>query len=251
MNRPYVIVCQDASVDGRLTISPDTLLLFGDERWSQIAVPGENLFEKLRSEIKPQATLEGSGSFMREDGSPEPLPPVEGDPASLYEDYLPEKIVRRGGQRGWFTVVDGGGRVRWMYKEWPDEAWKGWYPLVLAHRSTPPEYLEYLQREEIPYLIAGEGKVDLQEALEKMCALLGVERMISTAGGRLNGALLRAGLVDEVYINFLPALIGGRNTSSLFAAPDLKPGEQPVKLELVECGEAGNGVVRLHYRVIK
>jgi diaminohydroxyphosphoribosylaminopyrimidine deaminase/5-amino-6-(5-phosphoribosylamino)uracil reductase len=52
-----------------------------------------------------------------------------------------------------------------------------------------------------------EGKVDLA----RMLALLG-EREINEvhveAGARLNGALLAAGLVDEVLLYFAPSLIG-------------------------------------------
>lgn len=250
MERPFIIISQDASVDGRLTTSPDRLLLFGDERWTGMAGPGENLFEGLRARYHPQATLEGSGSFMTDQGTPEPLPAVEGDPSRLYNDYLPKKIVHREGHRGWFTVVDGRGRVRWMYKEWPDEAWKGWYPLVLAHRQTPAEYLAYLQREEIPYLVTGDDQVDLRQSMAKMCALLGVQTLISTAGGRLNGALLRAGLVDEVYIDFIPSLIGGTRTSSLFASPDLQPGELPVSLRLIDHHDSENGHLYVHYQVV-
>jgi len=32
MNRPRVVMFGEASVDGRLTLAPDVLLLFGDER---------------------------------------------------------------------------------------------------------------------------------------------------------------------------------------------------------------------------
>ena len=53
--------------------------------------------------------------------------------------------------------MDGRGRVRWAFREWPGEEWAGWHLLVLAARHTPPQYLAYLQGEGIPYLVAGEG----------------------------------------------------------------------------------------------
>jgi 2,5-diamino-6-(ribosylamino)-4(3H)-pyrimidinone 5'-phosphate reductase len=59
--------------------------------------------------------------------------------------------------------VDGRGRIRWAYKEWPDEAWRGWHLLVLAARSTPAGYLA--------------------EALARMGERLGVKTVLSTAGG--------------------------------------------------------------------
>ncbi len=96
----------------------------------------------------------------------------------------------------------------------------------------------------------GEQRVDLSAALEKLQRVFGVTSVVSTAGGRLNGALLRAGLVDEIEIEFFPAVIGGFNTPSLFNAPDLKPDEWPTRLELLATQQRPNGCVWLHYRVL-
>src|SRR2546421_12422193 len=81
--------------------------------------------------------------------------------------------------------------------------------LVIASRSTPLPYLAHLRQEGIPYLLAGSRRVDLTSALAKMRTQLGTRCLVSEAGGGLNGALLRAGLVDELHIITVPALIGG------------------------------------------
>jgi riboflavin biosynthesis pyrimidine reductase len=258
MSRPKIVVWQQATVDGRLAISPDVLLLYGDERWSAIQAasdPGAGEPDALawiKAHHGVGATLEGSGSFVREGDEPQPLPVFEGDPEPLYEDYLPETIVQRSGHRGWFIVVDGRGRGRGWMKDGaafgPD--WVGWHLLVLAGRHTPAAYLAYLRGEEIPYLIAGQGAVDLGLALETLQARLGVDCILSTAGGRLNGALLRAGLVDEVNVEFLPAVAGGRETPSLFDAPSLESGEQPTRLQLRSAQVQAGGRVWLRYRVV-
>ncbi|MEJ2551126.1 MAG: dihydrofolate reductase family protein [Anaerolineales bacterium] len=251
MERPKVIVLNSASVDGRLAMSPDSLLLFGDERWQSIEGGDRfNVFEWLKTTHNVQATLEGSGSFVRRGEHPDPLPPIEGDPQHLYADFLPNTVLQREGHRGWFTAVDGRGRIRWMYKdEFPDEAWRGWHLLVLTCSATPAEYLTYLRRETIPYLVAGKSRVDLRTALGKMHSRLGVTSLLSTAGGILNGALLRDGLVDEINIEFLPAVIGGTDTPSLFTAPDLESGEWPIQLELISTQVQSGGQIWLRYRV--
>lgn len=257
MNRPKVVVLNSASVDGRIAVSRDKLLLHGDERWHAIeewspVTGSSSVFETLKFIHRPQATLEGSGSFLKEEDELEPLPSFEGDAKPLYQDYLPDEVVHRPEHRGWFTAVDGRGRVRWYYKEYPDEAWKGWYSLVLVAHHTPVEYLAYLQREDIPYLVAGgeETHVDLRLALEKMRAKLGVTCVLSTAGGKLNGALLRAGLVDEINIELLPAIIGGTETPSLFDSPALRPDEWPTRLEPISAQVQAGGRVWLRYQVV-
>ncbi len=127
----------------------------------------------------------------------------------------------------------------------------GWYSLVLASTCTPPAYLAYLQSESIPYLVAGSDYVDLRLAFEKLAQKLGVTSILSTAGGRMNGALLRASLIDEVYVDFFPALIGGHLTPKLFDSPELGEKEFPTRLELLSCNVQKNGHVILHYMVIK
>ncbi len=251
MSRPKVIVYQTASVDGRLTLAPNTLLLYGDPRWEAVAGSSEGVYHRILQAEHPQTILEGSGSFMLEGTPSEPLPAAAGDSAALYEDYLPEEIVHPDGPRFWMTVVDSRGRVRWMYKEFPGEDWLGFYLLVLVSRRTPPEYLAYLHRERIPYLVAGTERVNLPAALDKLAAKLDVRTLVSTAGGKLNGALLRAGLVDEVNLDFFPALIGGADTPSLFDAPALGPEEQPTRLERLSCEPLPDGHVRLRYRIIR
>jgi riboflavin biosynthesis pyrimidine reductase len=209
------------------------------------------VFELLRARYAPGATLEGSGSLVRAGDTPAALPPFEGDPAPLYEDYVPAGVVEREGHRGWFTVVDGRGRVRNWIADGSvfGPAWQGWHALVLVGTHTPAPYLAALRRERIPYLVAGSGPVDLQLALGKLRTQLGVTCMISTAGGRLNGALLRAGLIDEVHVEFLPALVGGIETPSLYDAPALGVDEWPTRLEMLSCQVLAGGRIWLSYRI--
>lgn len=250
MERPEVIVYAESSVDGRITVAPDVLLLFGDDRWPSAGDPSEALAE-LRRIHRPQAMLEGSGSFVPPGGESDPLPPAEDDDATLCADTLFEDIPSRPGFRGWFVVVDGGGRIRWYYTGEPGReapGSEGWHLLVLVSRDTSRDYLAYLRREHVPYLVAGEGRVDLSLALGKLRGLLGVERVLCTSPGKLGGALLRAGLVDEINVLWLPVVIGGMGTPSLFESPDLGPDEQLARLSLVSSRTCAGGTVWLRYR---
>jgi riboflavin biosynthesis pyrimidine reductase len=188
---------------------------------------------------------------VREGDEPAALPRVAVDPEALHEDFMPEAVIQRPGHKGWFTVVDGRGRGRVWMKDGAifGPGWAGWHLLILVGYHTPPEYLAYLRSDDIPYLVAGKGQVDLRLALEKLGTLLGVTTLLSTAGGRLNGALLRAGLVDEINIEFLPAVIGGFDTPSLFDSPALEPDEQPAGLALRSAQVLADGRVWLRYGV--
>ncbi len=249
MNRAKVAVWNCASVDGRLSLGVNNLLLYGDSRWTEVAGDSTQVYRQIKDRYDPQALLEGSGSLVLEESIPESLPPLKADEVTVDEDYLPQEIVKVVNRR-WLTVVDGRGRIRWLFKEYPGEEWIGWHILVLVAHSTPLEYLAYLRRERIPYLVCGDRRVDLALALEKMANLLEVSMVVSSAGGKLNGALLRAGLIDEINIDFFPALIGGQGVSALFDAPPLNMDEKPVKLELLDMHRDESGHVHLRYKVL-
>jgi riboflavin biosynthesis pyrimidine reductase len=245
MKRPHITTYSLASLDGKLTISPDTLLLFGDERWTACAGTSEDVYRWIMSTLHPDALLEGSGSLVPRGASVEPLPDPSLPQSELLQDYLPDRIVDVE-NRKWLVVTDSRGLIRWMYKEFPGEEWAGWYILVLVSNSTPAAYLDYLRREDIPYLMCGEGKVDLDIAMKKLSSL-GIRKLVSTAGGNLSGALLRKNLVDDVWIEFFPALIGGTHTPGLFNAPDMLPGETPLPLTLQKSEVLPNQHIRLFF----
>jgi 2,5-diamino-6-(ribosylamino)-4(3H)-pyrimidinone 5'-phosphate reductase len=257
MKKPFVVIFNSASVDGRLAVSREKPLLHGDKRWQAMeewsaSKNSNSILEQLKTIHNTRITLEGSGSFVPENVKSEPLPSYKGDKGMLYQDYLPEAVVHRPGHRGWFIAVDGRGRVRSWIKDGSvfGEEYAGTHLLVLAGFHTPPEYLAYLRNELIPYIIAGDGQIDLRLCLEKLYDKLNVSCMISTAGGRLNGALIRNRLVDEVNIEFLPGVIGGFTAPSLFDSPDLGPNEMPVRLNLISVTELSGGSVWLRYRVV-
>lgn len=141
-------------------------------------------------------------------------------------------------------MVDGRGRVRWDHKGGGD-----FDLLVLVARGTPAEYLAYLRRERISYLVAGNERVDLEQALIRMATRLQVTCVVSKAGGGLNGALVRDGLVDELHITLLPTLVGGLDTPSIIDGPALGTGEKPTRLRLLSVHTETDGTVWLHYEV--
>jgi diaminohydroxyphosphoribosylaminopyrimidine deaminase/5-amino-6-(5-phosphoribosylamino)uracil reductase len=69
-------------------------------------------------------------------------------------------------------------------------------------------------------------------------AALGVNDVLVEAGPTLNGALLEAGLVDELVLYVAPRILG-RNTRGLFELPDLVRLEQGVSLELLDTRRIG------------
>lgn len=235
-------------MDGRLTLAPGVSLLAGDPRWTELTADVGDPYQWVRDQHDPQVLLEGSGSFLPETEPALVETRVPG-PSVVGEHFLPDAVVGVAGRR-WFAVVDGRGRVDLQFTEWPDPAWRGWHALFLTSRAAPPEHLTGLRQRGIPYLVVGEGHVDLPMAMSLLGSELRVRTVVSTGGGRLGGALLRAGLVDEIDVDLFPFVVGGRGTPALFDAPPLGPDERPVRLELLSAEPLGHGRLRLRYAVI-
>lgn len=238
---PRVVLHAQTSVDGRMALSTGTLLMT-DSRW-----PQGDPYPELMERLQPQVILEGAGSFVTDEHVPAPLPGADADD-HLHDHFVPDDVRARAA-RGWLAVTDSRGRVRWQYKEFADDAWTGWHLLVLVARATPSSYLAYLRRERIPYLVVGEHRVVLPQALRALADVLGVRTVVVTAGARLSGALLLAGVLDEVEVDVLPMSVGGTTTPTLFTTPDLGPSDAPVPLRLLDVQQRGSGRVLLRYAV--
>jgi len=249
MARPRIVTYNLASMDGRLTLAPGVSLLAGDDRWAALTSGLGDPYEWVREQHDPQVLLEGSGSFLTDDAEPVPPAARDADPAAVGEHFLPEAVVGVPGRR-WFAVVDGRGRVDLQFTEWPDPAWAGWHALVLTSRAASPDHLARLRERGIPYLVAGEGHVNLPMTMSLLRSELQVATVVCTGGGRLGGALLRAGLVDEIDVDLLSFVIGGRGTPALFDAQPLGHDDWPLRLNLMSAEQLDEGRLRLRYAVV-
>ena len=62
--------------------------------------------------------------------------------------------------------------------------------------------------------------------------------------------MLRAGLVDELHIITVPALIGGLGTPSVMDGPPLEPGSPPQQLRAIDVHVGPHGTIWAHYEVV-
>jgi 2,5-diamino-6-(ribosylamino)-4(3H)-pyrimidinone 5'-phosphate reductase len=147
----------------------------------------------------------------------------------------------------YLVVVDSRGRIHNWAQIQAQPFWR--QVIVLCACATPLPYREELARHNVACIIAGEERVDLRQALEILYAEYGVRTLRVDSGGALNGALLRAGLVDEVSVLIAPVLVGGESPQSMFVAPDVTSPEQAIPLKLAYCEQVGDGRIWLRYQV--
>ncbi len=136
------------------------------------------------------------------------------------------------------AVVDGRGRVR----EWAALREVGhWSDVLALHAAaTPPRP----PGRDVDELVLGERTVDLAAALAAMRAR-GADRVRVDSGGALIGALLRAGLLDEISLLVHPVWPGAAGDRRWYGGP----GGPGAALVLAGSREVGDGLVWLRYRV--
>jgi 2,5-diamino-6-(ribosylamino)-4(3H)-pyrimidinone 5'-phosphate reductase len=161
-------------------------------------------YYEIAGRLGAQAILSGSNTILTGfAASPEDEPAAEAPPPS------------EGNDRPLLVVVDSRGRIDIWEHIRRQPYWRG--VIALGSRATPSAALVRQRSAGIQSIVAGIRRVDLAEALSRIAELHGVRTVRVDAGGRLIGALLRAGLVDEVSLLIHPVLVGGAGTLPLVA----------------------------------
>lgn len=202
-------------------------------------------FYELASRWKEDASLAGADTILKAAESA----PAEDESASASAYWPEQEGPNSNDPRLLLVIPDSRGRVRcWHFlKTWP--YWRGF--VALCSKKTPQEYLAYLKERHVDCIIAGEDRVDLKAALEELNRRFGVKVVRADSGGKLNGALLRAGLVDEVSLLIYPSLVGGETERSMFHAPNLTSIDGTVSLKLKHVETLKGDAVWLRYDVFK
>jgi 2,5-diamino-6-(ribosylamino)-4(3H)-pyrimidinone 5'-phosphate reductase len=222
MERPRVTLHTLISLDGRLDGFP----------------PEIGLYYELVGALPHQAVLTGTGTLLA-------AAAIEGlDMTAEEEPPSDMPVVAEDDVRPLLVVVDSSGRITrfaWLRGQpfWRDI-------LVLCSSATPPRHLERLRRHSVDHLVIGDDHVDLAAALVALCDRYGVGAVRVDAGGTLNGALLREGLVDEISVVVAPYLVGTSPERPLHVVEGLDEA-QARRLDLTSAATLRDGHVWLRY----
>lgn len=204
-SRPFVRVKIAASLDGR------TALASGASQW--ITEDAARL-DGQRLRARSSAILTGIGTVRADD---------------------PSLTVRAFdiGRQPLRVVVDSGMQMspRARMLSLPGRTW------VVGARAPATQHLRKAGAE-VSLLPGNDGRVDLGELMSGM-ARREINEVLVEAGATLNGALLAAGLVDELVIYFAPHLMGSAERA-MFALPPLARMDDRVALTISDIRKVGN-----------
>lgn len=192
--RPHVICHMCTTIDGKILAA----------RWGKLASSASKLFEKTADSFKVGAWIVGTTTMREFSGRPGKLPRAR-RPASRV-DHLANP-----GAKTFAIGADAKGVLRFREPEVDGD-----HVVVLVTEQVSSDYLAHLAAAGVSYLFCGDARVDPKVALAKLRGKLGVTKLMLEGGGAFNGAVLAAGLVDEVSQVILPIVDGGAGVASIF-----------------------------------
>ena len=121
--------------------------------------------------------------------------------------------------------------------------------LVTTNESHPAVNISNENLEVLVY----PTKIDFEDLLTKLKTNFGAKRLTVQSGGEMNATLIRDGLIDFVSVVVAPAIIGGRDTSTLVDGDSIH-NDSDLKLikslKLINVDKLENSYLRLYYEVI-
>lgn len=229
--RPYVICHMCTTVDGKIL----------GQRWGKL--PGNkdaaNLFETTAASFGIGAWIVGTTTMDEFDGKKGPLPRAKKTVPK--RDFITNKNAK-----SLAIGTDAKGVLRFQENEVDGD-----HIVVLVTERASSDYLAHLQTAGVSYLFCGKAEINLNKALQKLGSAFGLRKLMLQGGGKFNGAMLRAGLVDEISHITVPVADGGMGVSSMFDIPGKAPAKAAAALKLFSHKILPGSTVWCRYKVIK
>jgi 2,5-diamino-6-(ribosylamino)-4(3H)-pyrimidinone 5'-phosphate reductase len=190
--KPYVICHMLMSVDGRIVTSG----------W-QLSDAGRAEYEATGASFDANAWICGRvtmAAFAKGQAPPASQPVLEKTDYAASADYS-----------SYAVAIDPGGKLNWERNDIGGD-----HVVCVLTEKVSTGYLAALRDNHISYLFAGRESIDLALALEKLVAMFQIKKLLLEGGGKINGAMLQAGLIDELSILIAPVADGSMGTPTLF-----------------------------------
>lgn len=228
--KPYVICHMCTTIDGKILV----------DRWGK--VPGQkdggSLFETTADTFNIPAWIVGTTTMKEFAGRAMKLKPAK-RPFDR-GDFVADPKARR------FAIgADARGVLRFQEADVDGD-----HIVVLVTEKVSADYLAHLQAAGVSYLTCGKKEIDLPMALDKLRKTFGIKKLMLEGGGKFNGSMLHAGLVDEISQVVVPIVDGGMGVSSVFDIPG-PPRKAAATLRLMSHKKMAGGVNWFRYRILK
>ena len=203
MNRPYIIVVSEVTIDGKLT------LYRGASSKELMSIMTKEVYKYLHS-IRAQvdAIMVGCETVRTDDPSltvryVEGKNPIRVIPCSTANVPLNASIFS---------------------KDAPT--------IIVTTKRAPQERVKKIKKLGAEVIYAGEDLVNF-DILLPLLYEKGIKKLMVEGGASINWELARNGYIDEIRIIHLPVLVGGENVPTLVGGEGFKSLKKVLKLEII------------------
>lgn len=230
--KPYVICHMMSPLDGRLIV----------EKWAPDGSPlNKNMlaeYQRIHDGFDADAWLAGTRT-MTEFATGSALAGIDVKEAPARPWHLADAGARR-----FAIAIDRKAQLHWA-KPTADNG----HVVVVLTDAVPDAHLAELAAAGVSYLVMPGDDIDLAAVLEELHARLPIKKLLLEGGATMNGAFLKAGLVDEVSLLLCPAIDGSTGASSIFEAGEDGLGGVS-HLELIRATPGAHNTCHLQYRLV-
>lgn len=197
------IICHMvSSIDGRLL----------PERWTSPASGSKSALLEQYEDIATALNADGwmigrkTMAYYAQEQARQPVTAKD----NLHQTREPYAAPGRQGQR-LAIALDPHGKLH--YRE---STVNGNHLVTILSEQVDDTYLAQLRAQGISYLFAGPHGDNLQHAMQTLDDTFGVKTILLEGGGIINGAFLKAGLIDEISLLIYPGIDGLAGIPSIF-----------------------------------
>ena len=123
--------------------------------------------------------------------------------------------------------------------------------LVVTTATVKPKRLVRLRQVADHVLVCGTNQIDFAAVLRRLRQRWGVRRLLCEGGGEINGALFRAGLVDELHVTVCPIIIGGQGAPTVADGAGVARLAEAARLELTSRRRIGDEMFLCYRRALE
>ncbi|MGN6726505.1 MAG: dihydrofolate reductase family protein [Tepidisphaeraceae bacterium] len=227
--KPYVICHMCTTIDGKILT----------QRWGKLpsGKNGASLFESTADTFGVGAWIVGTTTMKEFSGRPMTLKRAK-------HPIPPGDHIANAAADGYAIGIDAKAALRFKKGDVDGD-----HVILLITDQAGQDYRAHLQQAGVSYLICGRREVDLKQALDKLRRKFNIRKLMLEGGGKFNGSMLHAGLVDEISQVIVPIADGGMGVSSMFDIPGDPPRKAAAALRVLAHKKLPGSVNWFRYRV--
>lgn len=225
--KPYIICHMLSSIDGKIDGAALT------------AVIPDGEYEATGAMLKGDAWVCGRTTMQQHFAEKKSFVSKTNKPAGPQPVHVAQRA------KSYAVSIDTVGKLKWSENDIDGD-----HLICVVSEQAPEDYLSMLREVGISYIVTGKTSVDLAKAVELLGQHFDIKTLLLEGGGYINGAFLKAGLVDEVSLLMVPGIDGRHDIPAVFDGVSIATKDAvPLKLKSVE--QRKNDTIWIRYKVMK